>query len=90
MVDEELVLQGHYRSGRLRCYLHLAPGLQVRVGSRCVNKRRVAVISIRCDDLPDPDPEYPLYRHARRAMQPGCVGSMGYPEAHSAALPVDA
>lgn len=86
LVDEDLILDGAYRSGRVRCYLELGPGLRVAVGSRCINKKRVAVIRIRRSDLPAPDPEYPGYRDASRAMLSRCAESMGSPLAHYAAL----
>ena len=71
LVDEELVLEYTYRSGRLRACLRLGPGLRVHIGSRCVNKHRVQVITIRRADLPDPAPALDGYRQAQAAMQPG-------------------
>jgi hypothetical protein len=46
MVDEEVRTQGWLRSGRTTAFLVLSPDLVVKVGSRCVNKRRVTVIKI--------------------------------------------
>ena len=69
LVDEELVLEAPHHSGRVRCYLRLGPGLRVRVGSRCVNKRRITVVTILRADLPAaPDPAYLGYRQATEAM----------------------
>ena len=90
LVDEELVLQGAYRSGCMRCYLRLGAGLRVHVGSRCINKKRVAVITIRRADLPAPDPEYPAYREAEHAMRQRCAEAMDCLMARIATPLVDA
>ena len=71
LVDEELILEHTYRSGRMRCYLTLGPGLRIQVGSRCINKRRLTSISIRVAGAdPDPEREFPAYRQSAIAMSP--------------------
>ena len=70
LVDEELVLEAPHHSGRVRAYLRLGRGLRVRIGSRCVNKRRITVVTIHRADQPDPDPAYSAYRQAEEAMIP--------------------
>jgi hypothetical protein len=46
-LDEEAVTQKLCYSGRVTVFLNLAPGLEIKVGSRCVNKRRFASVTIK-------------------------------------------
>lgn len=46
-IDEELVTARACYSGRVTCFLNLGAGLEIRIGSRCVNKRRVTSVTIR-------------------------------------------
>jgi hypothetical protein len=45
-VDEEQVTQQVMESTRTLAFLVLSDGLRVRVGSRCINKRRIPVLRI--------------------------------------------
>lgn len=45
-VDTELVTSQPSNSLRTTAFLELAPGLKIRVRSRCLNKRRVTVLTI--------------------------------------------
>jgi hypothetical protein len=45
-VDTEVFILQASRSSRTTAILELAPGLKIRVGSRCLNKHRVTVLRI--------------------------------------------
>jgi hypothetical protein len=65
-VDQEFTTTEKMRSGRVRAFLVLSPGLKITVGSRCVNKRRVPVLRIYAHDWqPPPDNAGETFRQLR-------------------------
>ncbi len=48
MVDDQLEFTELAWSSRVNAFIEFGPGVVVRVGSRCVNKRRVTVLHITC------------------------------------------
>jgi hypothetical protein len=68
-LDEELLTSRPYRTGRVTVFLRLGPGLQVKVSSRCQNKRRYTALSIRlASEPPAPPPEFPAYQDCLAVM----------------------
>lgn len=53
-VDDSVTTSGLQHSGRTLAFLTLAPGLTVRVRSKCINKRRITWLLV-TPALGDPD-----------------------------------
>ena len=63
-VDHELVTRSTMTSGRVRAILVIAPGVHIRVGSRCINKKRVPVLRIEPEGYVPQVPELNGYAEA--------------------------
>jgi len=48
MVDDQFEFPEVAWSSRVNAFIEFGPGVVVRVGSRCVNKRRVTVLHVSC------------------------------------------
>jgi hypothetical protein len=70
-VDQDFITREIMRSTRTTALLTLAPNLRVEVGSRCINKRRVAVLKISPKDWqPDAPKVGASFRETLAAVKP--------------------
>jgi len=70
-VDQEIVTISDMTSGRVRAILQIAPGIRIKMGSRCINKRRVAVLRIEPADYQPAEAQPSQYAEAIAGFEPG-------------------